>query len=86
LRLWDNNLVLVFRVCGNLANLRADQKEICDVGWFPYDSLPATCSPRTRRIVGDALLRRAPSLVTFRSPSDSGTPSPTNQTNPEVLP
>jgi len=73
LRRWDNNLVIVFRVGGNLSEIVADPAEVRDFGWFPRGSMPVPVSVRTKRMVNDALAGAEPVMVTFGDEMDPGT-------------
>lgn len=75
LRVWDDNLVIVFRVTGSLGELRPDSEEIEAVGWFSEDNFPIPSSPRTLRMVGDARRNSSLRFITFRDELDVGYPT-----------
>lgn len=73
-RLWDDNLVIVFRVTVSVEELRPDPEEIEAVGWFSEDDVPIPSSPRTLRMIRDARRGNSLGVVTFRDELDAGSP------------
>jgi len=71
-REYDRNINVVFQIDGPIGQIEIDGSEVLDAALCSGGDLPDAISPRTRRIVQDALAGRRSRLTLFSTPVDSG--------------
>jgi ADP-ribose pyrophosphatase YjhB (NUDIX family) len=69
---FDRNINVVLFVELPVSQIQVDGDEVLEARLFAADSLPSEVSPRTRRMIRDALNEKCPTVVVFHDREDTG--------------